>query len=353
MPDATNDPYRILQVWPDAGPEAIEAAYRRLLDAADDDPQRRAELDEAYALLSDPERRAAYDREHAATGDSPGAVPPVPPFPQEPPPPQPPIAAAEDALTPPSAAVPAPPGDSAGPNRSLLAAMVGLIFLALAVSAGIVGWALTQDDDGSGYPTGGSDEEFDLEAMQLRNTDLPTGIRRAEGDEFDNAEWALLVAPDDPESTQNQLNAQGRVRNQVSYFTWDNPVQHLGEVLSVTSQSTLYTDEGNAQQSIRGLCGLLLDERHPLTEFAVPGLGDEATGFQVRQPNETFGATLETVICFRTGRVVHAVSQSGLQGTADIGLSVRLAERMLRRVDQAFDGNPAPLDDALPTEEGG
>lgn len=352
MPEPTNDHYRVLQVWPDATPEVIEAAYGRLRESAGDDAERRAQLDAAYAVLSDPTRRADYDAERA-TSASPPAVPPVPPFPPEPSAPAPPLAATEDAISPPPppATVPAPPGGSRS-NRGLLAAMLGVVFIALAVSTAIVGWALTQDDDSSGYPTGHPDEEYDLEAMQLRNVDLPSGIMRAEGDGFDNDEWAQLLAPDDPDPAKNQLAAQGRVRNQVSYFTWDNPVEHLGEVLSVTSQSTLYVDEDTAHESIRGLCGLLLDERNPLKEFAVPGLGDESTGFQMSTPNDTFGSTLETVICFRTGRVVHAVSQSGLRGTDDIALSVRLAERMLRRVDETFDGKAVPLDSPVPTETG-
>jgi len=42
-------------------------------------------------------------------------------------------------------------------------------------------------------------------------------------------------------------------------------------------------------------------------------------------------------VCFRTGRLVHAVTQGGLEGTQDPELSIALARRMLERVNEAFD----------------
>lgn len=67
------DYYRVLQVHPQAGPEVIQAAYRRLArnyhpdtagDAGDDAAMQ--ELNEAYAVLSDAQKRATYDRSYAA-----------------------------------------------------------------------------------------------------------------------------------------------------------------------------------------------------------------------------------------------------------------------------------------------
>lgn len=63
------DYYHALQVDPEAEPEVIQAAYRRLAqkhhpDAGGNDA-RMQELNEAYALLLDPDRRAAYDRWYA------------------------------------------------------------------------------------------------------------------------------------------------------------------------------------------------------------------------------------------------------------------------------------------------
>jgi hypothetical protein len=56
-----------------------------------------------------------------------------------------------------------------------------------------------------------------------------------------------------------------------------------------------------------------------------------------------FGQLLETTVCFRTGRIVHAVIQQGLDGTQDIPLNVRLAQKMLIHINDAFDGkSPTP-----------
>jgi hypothetical protein len=67
MPEVA-DLYEVLQVSPNAEPEVIEAAYRRLArkyhpdvahtpEAAD----RMRQIARAYRVLSDPDRRAAYD----------------------------------------------------------------------------------------------------------------------------------------------------------------------------------------------------------------------------------------------------------------------------------------------------
>jgi hypothetical protein len=67
-PAAATDPYRILQVAPNADLEAIHAAYRRLARRYHPDLNPRPEAAEqmrainaAYGLLSDPARRAVYD----------------------------------------------------------------------------------------------------------------------------------------------------------------------------------------------------------------------------------------------------------------------------------------------------
>jgi peptidylprolyl isomerase len=63
------DYYSILQVNPAANAAAIEAAYERLSKLYDPETsrkhkamERRADLDEAYEVLSDPKRRSEYDR---------------------------------------------------------------------------------------------------------------------------------------------------------------------------------------------------------------------------------------------------------------------------------------------------
>jgi curved DNA-binding protein CbpA len=65
------DPYRVLQVHPEADREIIQVAYRKLAQryhpdvARDPDAARRmAELNAARDLLVDPVARAAYDRAH-------------------------------------------------------------------------------------------------------------------------------------------------------------------------------------------------------------------------------------------------------------------------------------------------
>jgi hypothetical protein len=67
-PAAATDPYRILQVAPNADLEAIHAAYRRLarryhpdLNPQPEAAERMRAVNAAYGLLSDPARRAAYD----------------------------------------------------------------------------------------------------------------------------------------------------------------------------------------------------------------------------------------------------------------------------------------------------
>lgn len=71
MPDPP-DPYKTLQVDPEADPEVIQAAYRRLARKYHPDvmpgPEaaaRMVAINRAWAMLEDPEARAAYDRERA------------------------------------------------------------------------------------------------------------------------------------------------------------------------------------------------------------------------------------------------------------------------------------------------
>ena len=60
------DPYRVLQVHPDACPEVVAAAFGVLREMiltsdADDAPRRLAELNAAHRTLADPLLRAAHD----------------------------------------------------------------------------------------------------------------------------------------------------------------------------------------------------------------------------------------------------------------------------------------------------
>jgi curved DNA-binding protein CbpA len=75
------DPYKVLQVDPEADPEVIQAAYRRLAQkyhpdlAADGDAARRmVAINDAWAILRDPETRAAFDRRRALGARKPGGA---------------------------------------------------------------------------------------------------------------------------------------------------------------------------------------------------------------------------------------------------------------------------------------
>lgn len=71
MPDPF-DPYKTLQVDPEADPEVIQAAYRRLarkyhpdVMPGPDAAKKMVAINRAWALLEDPDARAAYDHERA------------------------------------------------------------------------------------------------------------------------------------------------------------------------------------------------------------------------------------------------------------------------------------------------
>lgn len=72
---ASTDFYEELQVSPNADPEIIEAAYRRLArkyhpDVSTDPASaaRMRRIVRAYEVLRDPQQRAAYDATHARSG---------------------------------------------------------------------------------------------------------------------------------------------------------------------------------------------------------------------------------------------------------------------------------------------
>ncbi|MFN0096800.1 MAG: hypothetical protein ACKVVT_18740 [Dehalococcoidia bacterium] len=249
----------------------------------------------------------------------------------------------------PTGAPPSPPPPAAkGGSAGLVAVLAAMFVVLLGVVGGLGYYLLRDDDDGSSYPLALDDDEYDLEAMVLRNKDLPEGMVLVQRNGFDNPDWAELTGPDDPEGKLAQLEAQERVRSHVSFFSWpDGPIQHLGRVLSITSQSTLYASEDAAQESLEGraLCGLLLDPNGDSRDFRVPDLGDGAVGFFVTEVDDDLGKSVDTVICFRTGRIVHGLIQSGLDGTEDIAQAVRLARKMFVRVENAYDGVEDPLDE--------
>lgn len=195
--------------------------------------------------------------------------------------------------------------------------------------------------DAGSFPANLEDADYDLEAMALVDGDLPAGLTIRDSQppqRIANEDWAGAFAADETELElrTNQLAAQGRVDGFLTVFTWDTPIEHIGRAFQYTSHSTLYTDVETAKASIAKYCDLPIRDTQPFTEFPVPDLGDESVGFQASNEVDTFGTTVDTVVCFRTGRVVHAVVQTGLEGTSDRLVSMRLARKMLARVEAAF-----------------
>ena len=80
------DPYKVLQVDPEAEDEVIQAAYRRLAQKYHPDRQpdaasaaRMIAINAAWEMVSDPGRRATYDRERAAASRAHQATAQAPP----------------------------------------------------------------------------------------------------------------------------------------------------------------------------------------------------------------------------------------------------------------------------------
>ena len=84
MPDPIN-PYKVLQVDPEAEDEVIQAAYRRLarkyhpdLATSPDAAERMAAINAAWELIGEPAKRAAFDRRTAADSKGPARPPATP-----------------------------------------------------------------------------------------------------------------------------------------------------------------------------------------------------------------------------------------------------------------------------------
>src|SRR3954465_14550988 len=75
------DPYKVLQVDPEAEDEVVQAAYRRLAQkyhpdvAGPDAAARMTSINAAWELLRDPERRAALDRARRSAASARTAAP--------------------------------------------------------------------------------------------------------------------------------------------------------------------------------------------------------------------------------------------------------------------------------------
>lgn len=205
------------------------------------------------------------------------------------------------------------------------------------VAFGLVFLAACAGDEEQ-FATNLPDDEYPLEDMLLDLEDLPLAMENANTNTFDNGEWAQLFDVENLRGKVNQLEARGRIIGAVREFSWNEPFTHLGGPALITIQSTLYADVESAEDSMSLYCGSLINERTvtDYTDFWVADIGDGAEGFIVGQPTTEIGRLVETVVCFRTGRIVHAVAQNGLEGTEDIALGVRIATRMYERVRTVF-----------------
>jgi hypothetical protein len=211
------------------------------------------------------------------------------------------------------------------------------------------------------YNTSKGDDQYDLEAMLLRNADLPVGMVEQQTLGFDNQDWAQTTS-DDPEKQATILDQQQRIRNQVAVYARQDSSQ-LGRVFRVTSQSTLYKDGTSAAAALTNpmaACGTQPPAAKEIAEdFAVPKIGEQSIGFILSRDNARDPDTgqqspkfVETTVCFRTGRIVHAVTQLALDGAEDVQFSVRLAQRMLVRVENTLDGKPDPKEKPVKASPG-
>ena len=188
------------------------------------------------------------------------------------------------------------------------------------------------------------DDAYPLEEMLLSLDDLPIAMDSETTNTFDNGDWAELFNVDNLRAKRNQLEARGRVTGAVREFSWNETFTHLGGPALITMQSTLYADVEAASDSMSLFCGTLVDEptATDVTEFWVATIGDGVQGLILGEQTEEIGRLVETVVCFRTGRVVHAVLLNGLDGTEDIALTVRIARRMYEHVRTVFEDIEAP-----------
>ncbi len=187
------------------------------------------------------------------------------------------------------------------------------------------------------------DDAYPLEDMLLDLDDLPLRMDDQNTSTFDNDDWAQLFDVDDLRGKVNQLEARGRINAAVREFSWTSAFPLAGPWF-ITVQSTLYTDVDAARDSLSLFCGTVTDERTAtdVSEFWVADIGDGVQGLILGEQVEGPGRIVETIVCFRTGRVVHAVLLQGLDGSEDIALSVRIARRMYEHVSAVFEDIEPP-----------
>jgi hypothetical protein len=194
--------------------------------------------------------------------------------------------------------------------------------------------------DGRSYSTTRPDKDYDLAAMALTAEEMPAGLTPAvlTQHEYANADWvttlrgAQILDPSGDEKTQEkQLDDEGRIRSWVSVYQPGG----LQRIIGVTTVSTLYRSANAAQTAMeKQLCGLPLSSAQETAPLAVPVLADASTGFQT----VASGGLVDSTLCFRTGRILHAIQETNVPGTEDFGALVQMGENMVQRVNGVFDG---------------
>lgn len=221
------------------------------------------------------------------------------------------------------------------------ALLTGAILLILASAAAC--------DDSQDFPVYEDDAEYNLGAMSLAPEDLPSGWVQVIDDEFDNETTAVQfvdeLEPDIEEAVaalQRQLEAKGRKKAHVTVYQREDPAAALADYSIIYSQSTLFSDPDSARSSLREVCDLQqYTSAQELRDLLVPAIGEGAVGFEVTLSDPNSGiVTRDTVVCFRTGRIVHSVVTSGFGGSEDFRSTYAYAARMEDRVAAAYDSKP-------------
>ena len=191
--------------------------------------------------------------------------------------------------------------------------------------------------DEDAFPADLPDDAYPLEAMLLDLADLPVAMDSEATLPMPNAEWAQRFGVENLRGKVAQLEARGRVTGAWRRFSWSGQFPRGGPWVIIV-QSTLYTDVEAARDSLSLYCGARVDERAAtdVIEFWTPAIGDGVQGLLIGEQLEDGLGIVRTIGCFRTGRVVHAIDQTGLDGSEDIGLSVRIARRMFEHVRAVF-----------------
>lgn len=226
--------------------------------------------------------------------------------------------------------------------------------LSAAVLAGLVLVAVAGCTSSRTYSTNRADKDYDLAAMALTQQEMPGNLAPAvlTEHEYTNTAWvttlrnAQILDPSGDQAKQaQQLDTEGRIRNWVSVYSPST----LQRIIGVTTVSTLYktADQANKAMSAE-LCGLPLAAAQQTAPLAVPKLADATSGFQT----VATGGLVNSTLCIRTGRILHAIQETNVPGTEDFASLIQMGQDMVTRVNGVFDGKikGTPVPTAAPSQ---